>query len=156
MSNAISCTQCLACVMLLHHHHHQSSHLLGIFYIPGTLCTLSHFMLTITLYKQCACVCVCVCVLITQSCSTLLPHGPVRLLCPWNFPGKNTGVGWHSLLQGIFPTQGSNICLLCCRQILYHLRHQGGPTHYEVSNTIIPFYRWRNWGLGSLNSLLKD
>ena len=31
-----------------------------------------------------------------------------RLLCPWNFPGKNTGVGCHALLQGIFPTQGSN------------------------------------------------
>ena len=30
------------------------------------------------------------------------------LLCPWNSPGKNTGVGWHFLLQGIFPTQGSN------------------------------------------------
>ena len=33
---------------------------------------------------------------------------PTRLLCPWNFPGKNTGVGCHSVLQGIFPTQGSN------------------------------------------------
>ena len=33
---------------------------------------------------------------------------PVRLLCPWNFLGKNTGVDCHSLLQGIFPTQGSN------------------------------------------------
>ena len=37
------------------------------------------------------------------------PYGlqPARLLCPWNSPGKNTGVGCHSLLQGIFPTQGS-------------------------------------------------
>ena len=50
------------------------------------------------------CVCVCVCVLVTQSCPTLcdsmdysLP-GP-RLLCPWNFPGKNTGVGCHFLLH---------------------------------------------------------
>ena len=32
------------------------------------------------------------------------PHGPTRLLCPWNFPGRNTGVGYHFLLQGIFPT----------------------------------------------------
>ena len=41
-------------------------------------------------------------------------HGlqPARLLCPWDSPGKNTGVGRHSLLQGIFPTQGSNTCLL--------------------------------------------
>ena len=40
-------------------------------------------------------------------------------------PGNNTGVGCHSLLQGIFPTQGSNLGLLHYRQILYHLRHQG-------------------------------
>ena len=39
-----------------------------------------------------------------------------RLLCPWDFPGKNTGVGSHLLLQGIFPTQGSNPGLLHCRQ----------------------------------------
>ena len=40
-------------------------------------------------------------------------------------PGKNTWVGCHALLQGIFPTQGSNPGLLHCRQILYHLSHQG-------------------------------
>ena len=41
---------------------------------------------------------------------SLQPHGlqPSRLLCPWDFPEKNTGVGTHFLLQGIFPTQGSN------------------------------------------------
>ena len=42
-------------------------------------------------------------------------------------PGKNIGVGCHSLLQGIFPTQGWNPGLLHCRQILYHLSHQGSP-----------------------------
>ena len=41
-----------------------------------------------------------------------------RLLCPWNSPGKNTGVGSHSFLQGIFPTQGLNLGLLHCMQIL--------------------------------------
>ena len=43
------------------------------------------------------------------------PHGqqPARLLCPWDFPGKNTVVGCHTLLQGIFLTQGSNLHLLC-------------------------------------------
>ena len=41
--------------------------------------------------------------------------------------GKDTGVRNHSLLQGIFPTQGSNLSLLHCRQILYHLSHQGSP-----------------------------
>ena len=45
---------------------------------------------------------------------SLQPHGlyPARFLCPWDFPGKNTGVGCHFLLQRIFPTQGSNPCLL--------------------------------------------
>ena len=42
------------------------------------------------------------------------------LLYPWDFPGKNTGVGCHFVLQGIFLTQGSNLHLLLGRQILYH------------------------------------
>ena len=56
---------------------------------------------------------------------SLWPYGlyPGRPLCPWNSPGKNTRVGCHALLQGIFPTQGSNPGLLHCRQILYHLNH---------------------------------
>ena len=52
-------------------------------------------------------------------------------LCPWNFPGKNTGVCCHSLLQGIFPTQGSNLGLKLCRQIFYYLSHQGSPRTLE-------------------------
>ena len=54
------------------------------------------------------------------------PHGlePTRLLHPWNFPGKSTGVGCHFLLQRIFPTQGSNLVLPHCGQVLYHLSHQ--------------------------------
>ena len=49
-----------------------------------------------------------------QSCLTLQPYGPksTRLLCPWDSPGKNTEVGCHALLQGLFPTQGSNPCLV--------------------------------------------
>ena len=70
------------------------------------------------------------CVLVTQTCLTLCdsmacsPPG----LCPWDSPGNNTGVGCHFLVQGIFPTQGLNPCLLClphCRQIPYCLCHQG-------------------------------
>ena len=55
------------------------------------------------------------------------PHGlqPARLLCPWNSLGKNTGMGFHFLFLVIFPTQGSNLGLLHCRQILYCLSHQG-------------------------------
>ena len=61
--------------------------------------------------------------------NSLQPHGlqPARLLCPWNSLGKNTRVSCHFFLQGIFPTQGSKPGLLNCRQILYHLNHQGGP-----------------------------
>ena len=47
----------------------------------------------------------------------LRPSG--LLLCPWDSPGKNTGVGCHALLQGTFLTQGLNLCLLHCRWILY-------------------------------------
>ena len=56
-------------------------------------------------------------------------HGlyPTRRLCPWNSPDKNTVVGNHSVLQTIFPTQGSNPGLLDCRQILYSLSHEGSP-----------------------------
>ena len=44
--------------------------------------------------------------------NSLQPHGlqPARLLCPWDFPGKNNGVACHFLLQGIFLTQGSSLC----------------------------------------------
>ena len=67
--------------------------------------------------------------LVAKSCPTLQPYGPspTSLLCPWDSPGKNTGVGCHFLLQRIFPTQGSKSGLLHCRQILYRLNHQGSP-----------------------------
>ena len=46
--------------------------------------------------------------------NSLQPHGqqPTRLLCPWAFPGKNTAAACHVLLQGILPTQRSNLCSL--------------------------------------------
>ena len=59
------------------------------------------------------------------------PHGPVRVLCPWNSPGKNTGVACHALLQRIFPTQGSNPGHPRCRWILYCLSHHGSPLLYS-------------------------
>ena len=52
-------------------------------------------------------------------------HRSTRILCSWNFPGKNSGMGCHFLLQEIFLTQGLNLGLLHCRQILYPLSHQG-------------------------------
>ena len=59
---------------------------------------------------------------------SLQPHG---LYSPWTSPGQNTRVGSHSLLQGIFPTQGLNACLRHCRQILYQLSHEGSPRILE-------------------------
>ena len=66
---------------------------------------------------------------------SLRPRGlyPAKLLYPWDSPGKNTGVGCHSLLQGIFLTQGLNPGLLHCRQILYHLRYQEGQEENGVT-----------------------
>ena len=51
----------------------------------------------------------------------------MRRLWPWCFPDNSTGVGCHFLLQGIFQTQVSNPGLPHCRQMLYHLSHQGNP-----------------------------
>ena len=69
--------------------------------------------------------CVCVCCVLSRPVmsDSLQPHGlqPARLLCPWNSLGKNTGVGSHSLLQGLFLTQGLNPGLWHCRQTLYRL-----------------------------------
>ena len=62
--------------------------------------------------------------LVTESCPTLWTPRTVAL-CPWESPGKKAGVGCHAPFQGIFPTQGSNLGCLHCRQILYHLSHQG-------------------------------
>ena len=53
--------------------------------------------------------------------NSVLPHGHTKLFCPWNSPGKNTGMGCHSLLQWIFPIHGSNMGLPHCRQVLYCL-----------------------------------
>ena len=55
---------------------------------------------------------------------------PSRLVCPWDSPGKNTGVSGHALLQGIFPAQGLNPGQLHCRRLLYHLSDiSGKPVH---------------------------
>ena len=61
----------------------------------------------------------------------LQPHElqPTRLLCPWNFPGNNTGVDYHFLLQGIFPTQGSNSCLFCL-------------LHWQIKSLLCGLFIW--------------
>ena len=83
------------------------------------------------------CVCVyiyiyiCCVVLVAQLCPTVCdpmdcsPPGPLSM----EFSRQEYWSGLHSLLQGIFSTQGSNLGLLHCRQILYQLSHQGNPIH---------------------------
>ena len=98
---------------------------------------------------------------------------------PWDFPGKNSGVDCHFLLQGIFPTQGSNLGLPHCRQTLYCLSYQESPKkaqyclntessawHLEVPkydpNLSLQFYLslflyrflvvWTNWDTCSLTT----
>ena len=94
----------------------------------------------------------CFCYLVTKSCPTLgdpKDCSPARILCPWDFSGKNTGVGCHFLLQGIFLTQGLNVsCLaggffttepsgkprslgLADANSTYRMNKQQGPTEWH-------------------------
>ena len=79
------------------------------------------------------------------------------LLCPWNSPGKNTRVGSHPLLQGIFPMQGSNSGLPRYRQIRYRPSHQGSPAFREAFKSL--YLSWAVWfcvGCGCNSSFLLD
>ena len=78
--------------------------------------------------------CCAVLCLVTQLCSTLcdlMDHSPSGSSVHGDSPGKNTGVGYHNLLQRVFPTQGLNPGLQHCRQILYCLHH--GKDHEDWS-----------------------
>ena len=59
-----------------------------------------------------------------ESLQPCLPS-PTKLFCPWNSPGKNTGMGFHALLQGIFPMQGQNLHLLHWQADPLPLSHKG-------------------------------
>ena len=75
------------------------------------------------------------CCLVTKSRLTLLwPYGlkTSRVLCLWDFPGKNTGVGCYFLLQGIFPTQGLNPSLLHWQADCLPLSHQCESIKYYI------------------------
>ena len=74
--------------------------------------------------------CVCACWVASVVSDSVHPCGlqPARLLCPWDSLGKNTRVDCHTLFQGIFPAQGSNLHLMSTcigRWVLYHLRYLG-------------------------------
>ena len=90
----------------------------------------------------------CVCTLSCFSCvrSCVTPWiVPCRLLCPCDSPGKNIGMGCHALLQGIFPTQGLNPCLLCllhwqaCSLPLAPPRKPHVLNRYNFRKMITPF-----------------
>ena len=68
---------------------------------------------------------------------------PQGLYSPWNSPGQNAGVGSLSLLQGVFPTQGSNPGLPHCKQVFYQLSHKGSPRLLEWVG--YPFSRGSPW-----------
>ena len=76
---------------------------------------------------------------------------PTKLFCLWDSPGKNTGVGSHSLLQGIFPTQKSNPGLPYCRWICYWLSHQGNldaslrPLRILLASPLPPAKGWSSF-----------
>ena len=80
-----------------------------------------------------------------QSCPNLcdpMDSSPPGSSVPEDAPGKNTGEGCHAPLQGIFPTQGTDLGLLHCRQILYCLSHQGSPCYLINMIKIKVKMRW--------------
>ena len=92
------------------------------------VCTCVH------VYVCCVCACVCVCCAVLHSLTRLcltfwdpMDCSPPSSSVHGDSPGKNTGVGSLSLLQGTFPTQGWKPGLPHCRQILYQLSHKGSP-----------------------------
>ena len=79
--------------------------------------------------------------LVTQSFPTLcdpMDRAAWKATVHGDSPGKNAGVGGHALFQGIFPTQGSNLGLQHCKQILYHLSHQGSPDKGFKNRSVRP------------------
>ena len=94
--------------------------------------------------------------LVAKSCLTLVTPWTVacQVPLPLDSPGKNTGVGCHFLLQGIFPTQESNPGLLHCRQILYWLSYEGSPFFFQC---IYPNYSicWKKQQHKNLLSFLN-
>ena len=85
------------------------------------------------------CIPACAVYLVVQSSLTLcnpMDYSPPGSSVHEDSPGKNTGVGCHVLLQGMFPTKGPNPGLPHCRQILYWLSHRGSPLYINCSINI--------------------
>ena len=84
----------------------------------------------------------CLCCLLARLCPTLQPRGlqPAKLLCLWDFPGKNTGMGCHFLLQGNFLTQGWNLHLLHWQKILFNIEAPGKPQNASTHTAFLHAY----------------
>ena len=97
--------------------------------------------------------------LVTQSCLTLcdsIDYSPPGSSVHGNSPGKNTGVGCHALLQGIFPSQELNPGLPHCRRILYYLSHQGSQgmgIPYPLSCLLRNLYAGQEATVKTLNGI---
>ena len=117
---------------------------LHMLYNNSNLLTHFHFIHTISFSLILSLFCVwesivgwmyaCMCAQLLRLCPTLydpMDCSPSGSSDHGESPSKNTGVNCHALLQRIFPTQGLNPGLRHCRQILYHLNHQGNPRILE-------------------------
>jgi len=107
----------------------QTLDLLGSSYISLKSSIISH----LCTYDPCT---------VAQSCPTLCDpkdHSTLGSFCPWDFPGKNTGVGCHFLLQGIFLTQGSNAHLWHCRRILHQWATWEAPFVIHILEGFVSF-----------------
>ena len=82
--------------------------------------------------KNCHCAVLCLVAWLYPALCDPMDCGPPGSFVHGDSLGKNTGVGCHAILQGIFLTQGSNPVLLHCRQILSHVSHQGSPRCLEL------------------------
>ena len=97
------------------------------------------------------------CVSVSQSCPTLcdpMDYSPPGYSVHGDSPGKNAGVGCHALHQGVFPTQGWNRGLPHCRQILYHLSHQGEKISLKPK-CVTPSHQRLTFALRESNSFLS-
>ena len=97
------------------------------------------------------------CWLVAKLCLTLRTYGllPARFFCPWDFPGQNTGVGYHFLLQGIFLSQGSNLCLLCLAGRFSTTSTQGLPNTSKHKDHILKNKLWLQVGTQGQTSSLR-
>ena len=108
------------------------------FHMQWSYCPLSQYRNSFLEYPHHCCCCYC---LVAKMCPALRTPRSIacQLLCPWNFPGKNTVVGCHFLLQGLFPTQRSNPHLL-------HWQMDSSPLSHRYHTWPVPTHlAWWGW-----------